>query len=109
MCGVAGVIGAEADVGAMIAALAHRGPDGARVEHGPNRTLAHARLSIIDLAAGQVATTLPSPPWTNDEFVQITQVGGSIDAENFIGDPVVSLSCSAMMRALFCAVEFRGM
>ncbi len=52
MCGVAGVIGAEADVGAMIAALAHRGPDGARVEHGPNRTLAHARLSIIDLAGG---------------------------------------------------------
>jgi asparagine synthase (glutamine-hydrolysing) len=36
----------------MIGALAHRGPDGVRVEQAPGATLAHARLSIIDLECG---------------------------------------------------------
>ncbi|MEO6339896.1 MAG: asparagine synthase (glutamine-hydrolyzing), partial [Caulobacteraceae bacterium] len=55
MCGIAGVLGADADGGrakAMIDAIAHRGPDGIRVESGKGRALAHARLSIIDLAGG---------------------------------------------------------
>lgn len=54
MCGIAGVIGAEpADLpDRMIATLAHRGPDGIRVEDVKGARLAHARLSIIDLEGG---------------------------------------------------------
>jgi asparagine synthase (glutamine-hydrolysing) len=36
----------------MIEALTHRGPDGIRIEEGESRSLAHARLSIIDLEGG---------------------------------------------------------
>ncbi|MCR5877224.1 asparagine synthase (glutamine-hydrolyzing) [Phenylobacterium sp. J367] len=52
MCGIAGVLGTGASAGAMIAALTHRGPDGVRVEDLPGASLAHARLSIIDLEGG---------------------------------------------------------
>ncbi|OYX35453.1 MAG: asparagine synthase (glutamine-hydrolyzing) [Caulobacterales bacterium 32-69-10] len=54
MCGIAGIIGAtdEAAARALIAPLAHRGPDGIRVETVGGATLAHARLSIIDLEHG---------------------------------------------------------
>lgn len=54
MCGLAGVIGAAdaARARAMIASIAHRGPDGVRVETRSGAALAHARLSIIDLACG---------------------------------------------------------
>jgi asparagine synthase (glutamine-hydrolysing) len=55
MCGIAGVLGPEVEKGAveaMIAALAHRGPNGIRVEDGDGYSLGHARLSIIDLEGG---------------------------------------------------------
>jgi asparagine synthase (glutamine-hydrolysing) len=62
MCGIAGIIGAsqadiasgktETQVRAMIETLAHRGPNGIRVETVGNAVLAHARLSIIDLEGG---------------------------------------------------------
>src|SRR3569623_3805539 len=55
MCGIAGVLGPGADgakAKAMIDAIAHRGPDGIRVEAGKGQALAHARLSIIDLGGG---------------------------------------------------------
>ena len=59
MCGVAGLLGAvHVDGGdleaveRMIAAIAHRGPDGVRLEAGPGYAFAHARLSIIDLDGG---------------------------------------------------------
>ncbi|MDB5429175.1 MAG: asnB [Caulobacter sp.] len=52
MCGIAGVIGRGPDVERMIETLRHRGPDGVRVEQGPGWSLAHARLSIIDLEGG---------------------------------------------------------
>jgi len=53
MCGVAGQLGGtDARVSEMIAALTHRGPDGARVEDIAGAALAHARLSIIDLEGG---------------------------------------------------------
>ena len=52
MCGIAGLIGVKGDVRLMIQSLAHRGPDGIRVERSPGCTLAHARLSIIDLEGG---------------------------------------------------------
>ncbi|MBS0360570.1 MAG: asparagine synthase (glutamine-hydrolyzing) [Proteobacteria bacterium] len=65
MCGIAGQLGGkDARLAPMIGALAHRGPDGIRMEslpipplHGegdPQGTaaFAHARLSIIDLEGG---------------------------------------------------------
>ncbi|WP_293905511.1 asparagine synthase-related protein [Phenylobacterium sp.] len=53
MCGIAGVLGGDvAVVGPMIAALAHRGPDGVRIETLGTAGVAHARLSIIDLDGG---------------------------------------------------------
>ena len=54
MCGIAGILGADQPDMArrMIAAIAHRGPNGVRVEAGPDYAFAHARLSIIDLEGG---------------------------------------------------------
>ena len=56
MCGIAGVLaggeGAPAATRAMAEALAHRGPDGIRLEAAAGAQLAHARLSIIDLEGG---------------------------------------------------------
>ncbi|HRK65741.1 MAG TPA: asparagine synthase (glutamine-hydrolyzing), partial [Terricaulis sp.] len=52
MCGIAGVLGAEDNAEPLIRQLQHRGPNGIRVQQGPNRSLAHARLSIIDLEGG---------------------------------------------------------
>ena len=58
MCGIAGILGgdqgeaAKAEAYEMIGAIAHRGPNGIRVEQVAGATLAHARLSIIDLEGG---------------------------------------------------------
>ena len=52
MCGIAGILNGSGSAQAMIEALTHRGPDGIRIEEGENRSLAHARLSIIDLEGG---------------------------------------------------------
>ncbi|MCW5715711.1 MAG: asparagine synthase (glutamine-hydrolyzing) [Bauldia sp.] len=59
MCGIAGYLGdvrSEAEgravLGAMIGAIRHRGPDGTGIVAEEGIGLAHARLSIIDLAAG---------------------------------------------------------
>jgi asparagine synthase (glutamine-hydrolysing) len=53
MCGIAGQLGgADARTGAMVEALTHRGPDGVRLEELAGASLAHARLSIIDLEGG---------------------------------------------------------
>ncbi len=71
MCGIAGLLrptgavtpGGDAEtlereatdretIARMIGAIAHRGPNGVRLEVGPGYALAHARLSIIDLEGG---------------------------------------------------------
>lgn len=54
MCGIAGCLGRrdEALAKRMADALAHRGPDGEGFHHGPGVSLAHRRLSVIDLATG---------------------------------------------------------
>ncbi|ARJ66559.1 asparagine synthase (glutamine-hydrolyzing) [Magnetospirillum sp. ME-1] len=55
MCGIAGSTKADSGVlGAMLARLAHRGPDGQGVWVDPQRPfgLAHARLAVIDLSPG---------------------------------------------------------
>ena len=52
MCGIAGVIGEDAQlrVERMTAALGHRGPDDQGEWHEPGIALGHRRLSIIDLS-----------------------------------------------------------
>ncbi|WP_332767014.1 asparagine synthase (glutamine-hydrolyzing) [Phenylobacterium sp.] len=52
MCGIAGVIGPGGSARPLIEAIVHRGPNGVFVEERPDRSLAHARLSIIDLEGG---------------------------------------------------------
>ncbi|MEQ1817867.1 MAG: asparagine synthase (glutamine-hydrolyzing) [Terricaulis sp.] len=52
MCGIAGIIGEATGAQALIDAIAHRGPNGIRVEESDKYSLAHARLSIIDLEGG---------------------------------------------------------
>jgi len=63
MCGIAGILGgdqistegretAKEQAYEMIGAIAHRGSNGIRVEQAAGATLAHARLSIIDLEGG---------------------------------------------------------
>lgn len=60
MCGIAGILNltadrppTEAELDAMIRQLQHRGPDGYGFFHDTQAGLAHARLSIIDLAGGK--------------------------------------------------------
>jgi asparagine synthase (glutamine-hydrolysing) len=59
MCGIAGIIKSDASrpdperLQAMIAALSHRGPDETGLYCKGPAGLAHARLSIIDLAGGK--------------------------------------------------------
>src|SRR6266404_1676918 len=66
MCGIAGVVnmnGRPVDrthLEDMADLLSHRGPDGIGIFAEDNAGLAHARLSIIDLACGQ-------QPMTNDD------------------------------------------
>jgi asparagine synthase (glutamine-hydrolysing) len=64
MCGIAGIMvgagrpPAERDrLRAMIAAIAHRGPDGHGYYRDERVGLAHARLSIVDLAGGSQPLT----------------------------------------------------
>lgn len=56
MCGIAGVLGGvkyQKDAARpLIDTLQHRGPNGIRVERVGDNSLAHARLSIIDLEGG---------------------------------------------------------
>lgn len=58
MCGIAGIVSiagacpAEAELRCMIAPLQHRGPDGVGFFRDMEAGLAHARLSIIDIAGG---------------------------------------------------------
>lgn len=52
--------------------------------------------AVSRITTAKVATTLPDPPWTDDEFVQIMQVGGDADRDNMISEPVISVNCFAM-------------
>lgn len=54
MCGICGSYHStkETPVRLMVAALAHRGPDGQGVRGYPNAVLGHTRLAIIDPASG---------------------------------------------------------
>ncbi len=57
MCGIVGILGrfdaAGSDLGRMLEALSHRGPDGEGVHVDGQVALGHRRLSIIDLEGGR--------------------------------------------------------
>lgn len=52
MCGIAGLLDGDGSARPLIDTLAHRGPNGIRVEDGAGWSVGHARLSIIDLEGG---------------------------------------------------------
>jgi asparagine synthase (glutamine-hydrolysing) len=52
MCGIAGILNGAGSARPLIEQLAHRGPNGIRVESGQGWSVGHARLSIIDLEGG---------------------------------------------------------
>src|ERR1700729_1483764 len=57
MCGIVGILGRfdseGRDLGRMLEALSHRGPDGEGIHCDADVALGHRRLSIIDLAGGR--------------------------------------------------------
>ena len=77
MCGIAGIARAEpsgvneSTLTRMAAALHHRGPDGMGVYTGSRVGLAHARLSIIDVAGG-------AQPLTNEDGQVIVTYNGEV-------------------------------
>lgn len=76
MCGIAGALlldgrATTPDLARMIATLRHRGPDGFSYLDSPPCALAHARLSIIDLATG-------AQPLANEDESIWTVMNGEI-------------------------------
>src|SRR5512139_1560295 len=78
MCGIAGALGWGSDgppgveaLGRMLGALRHRGPDEFGTYRDGVAALAHARLSIIDLATGQ-------QPLANEDRTVWTVFNGEI-------------------------------
>ena len=73
MCGLAGFVGqgARRDLARMMAALAHRGPDGQgfHVDEDLKVYLGHRRLSIVDIASGD------QPMWNEDNRVCVVYNG----------------------------------
>jgi asparagine synthase (glutamine-hydrolysing) len=73
MCGLAGFIGRgdRDDLGAMIGAMRHRGPDGEGefVDASTGVHLGHLRLAILDFAGGV------QPMWNEDETVCVVYNG----------------------------------
>lgn len=67
MCGIAGVRGTGAAelLGPMLAAMAHRGPDGSGIVAGGPGGIGHVRLAIIDPAGGR------QPLWNEDESLAL--------------------------------------
>ena len=54
--------------------------------------------AVTRITSAKVATSLPDPPWPDDEFCQIMQVGGTPDNDLPIQDPVISVNCFAMKK-----------
>lgn len=73
MCGIVGFVGPgdRGDLAAMMAALAHRGPDGSGcyVDDEARLHLGHQRLAIIDIADGA------QPMWNEKRDIGITYNG----------------------------------
>src|SRR5690606_12827217 len=94
MCGLAGYLGsapagedARALLGRMIGTLAHRGPDGFGVHLDQGVGLAHARLSIIDLATGDQPMSSPDRTvWTvfNGEIFNFIELRAELESQGHV-------------------------
>lgn len=94
MCGLAGYLGHPVPEGAehallesMIHTLAHRGPDGYGFHVGGGVGLAHARLSIIDLATGdQPIHNQARTVWTvfNGEIFNFVELRAELEARGHV-------------------------
>lgn len=94
MCGIAGVLNLEAGLapvsvaalGRMAASIQHRGPDEFGVYRDAHVGLAHARLSIIDLATGQQPLSDPQQTlWLvfNGEIFNYVELRAELQAAGF--------------------------
>lgn len=94
MCGIAGFTGPDVTPDAarpllarMIHTLAHRGPDGYGFHAAPGIGLAHARLSIIDLATGDQPIHNPRRSvWTvfNGEIFNYVELRAELEAAGHV-------------------------
>src|SRR5579863_9173139 len=95
MCGIGGVLSSrpaaageiEARLGAMVAALRHRGPDDEGVWTDGRAGLAHARLSIIDLSPSghQPMASADGTVWIsyNGEIYNFAEIRGDLEAAGY--------------------------
>jgi len=91
MCGIAGILATpqakppeRAELAAMIGQLHHRGPDGQGLYCEGEVGLAHARLSIIDLAGGhQPLSNANQTVWVvfNGEIFNFIELRAELEAE----------------------------
>ena len=66
MCGFVGYVGIDPrdlDIDAMLASMAHRGPDGHAVHRGEGFAVGHHRLAVIDLDGGAQPITSEDGRW----------------------------------------------
>ncbi len=94
MCGIAGIIQlgggpgpGRPDLSAMIGRLRHRGPDDEGIFLDPQIGLAHARLSIIDLAAGKQPMATPDGDlWVvfNGEIFNFVELRAELEAQGHL-------------------------
>ena len=71
MCGIAGIVGLEADahtIKAMLRTMARRGPDDREIWRQRDTALLHSRLAIIDLAGGRQPMELS---WAGEKYVLV--------------------------------------
>ena len=93
MCGIAGLYyrhGAPDDAASlariMIERVRHRGPDGFGFHNAAQVALAHARLSIIDLATGQQPIhNMDRSVWTvfNGEIFNYIELRQELEAQGY--------------------------
>jgi asparagine synthase (glutamine-hydrolysing) len=104
MCGIAGIVapnceGYKPAVDRMVAALNHRGPDGADAYFFTECALGHARLSIIDLKTGD------QPMFSADRRVALTfngEVYGYRELKKTLHDyPFATTSDTEVVIALY--------
>jgi asparagine synthase (glutamine-hydrolysing) len=104
MCGIAGIVAThsaryESALDRMMAALSHRGPDGAGAHFFTDCALGHRRLSIIDLTTGE------QPMFSPDRKVAITfngEVYGYREIKKNLHDyPFITTSDTEIVLALY--------
>ncbi len=121
MCGIAGIIGANADAGRvekMVAAMSRRGPDDCGVWGGgeAGAALGHARLSIIDLSSAghQPMSTRDGRYWMvfNGEIYNYLEIrkGLELDGHNFFSNSDSEVVLAAFRKwGQSCLQSLRGM